>query len=194
MTYTTYADAWAPASGRRSAAYNIGLILAGSVLVALCAQVAIPLPFSPVPVTGQTFGVLLVGALLGSRRGALALLTYVVEGIAGLPVFALGKVGPAILLGPTGGYLVGFIAAAWLVGYLSERGMDRRLWSSVVSMTAGTAVILFFGVTWLCPFTGLGSALALGCFPFLPGAVAKILLAAALLPAGWKLIGRRSSR
>jgi biotin transport system substrate-specific component len=163
--------------------------LAGSWLIALSAQVAIPLPFSPVPVTGQTLAVLLVGALLGSRRGSLAVLAYIAQGLAGLPVFAGGALGMARLLGPTGGYLVGFAAAAFLVGLLAERGWDRRVLTTAAAMILGNLVIYAIGALWLAPFVGgLEQALATGVLPFIPGDLVKIVAAALLLPAGWKLL------
>lgn len=122
-------DAVWPKKGRRRLVF---LVVAGSVLIALLAQLEIPL--QPVPITGQTFGVLLVGALLGSRLGAVTVLTYLAWGAIGLPVFAGGISGPARLVGPTGGYLVGFVGAAFLVGWLSERGWDRRILTTAVAM------------------------------------------------------------
>jgi biotin transport system substrate-specific component len=152
--------------------------------------VAIPLPFSPVPVTGQTLAVLLVGALLGSRRGSLAVLAYIAQGLAGLPVFAGGALGMARLLGPTGGYLVGFVAAAFLVGLLAERGWDRRVLTTAAAMMLGNLVIYAIGALWLAPFVGgPEQALATGVLPFIPGDLVKIAAAALLLPAGWKLLG-----
>jgi len=190
-SYTTYADLYRPQARSHALAYNVLLVIGGSLLVAAIAQIAIPVPFSPVPITGQTFGVLLVGALLGSRRGALALLAYLAEGIMGLPVFAGGAFGLARLMGPTGGYLVGFVGAAWLVGYLSEIGFDRKVWTTLVAMTLGNVVIFFFGVLWLGMYVGWEKALPLGLYPFLTGSVVKTALAAALLPVGWKLIGKK---
>ncbi len=188
---TLFVDLFRPATRRSSLVYQVAIILAASIFVALCAQLAFDLPFSPVPVTGQTFAVLLVGALLGSRRGALALIAYAAEGAAGLPVFAMGRAGAAVLFGPTGGYIFGFILAAWLVGLLAEKGWDRRFPTAVIAMSIGTAVIFLFGASWLAPVVGADKVLALGVMPFLPGALVKIVLAAALLPAGWKLLGMR---
>lgn len=170
------------------------LVLGGSVLIALAAQVAIPLPFSPVPVTGQTFAVLLVGALLGSRRGALSLLAYLAEGAVGLPVFAGGGSGLPWLLGPTGGYLVGFVAAAFVTGWLTERGWDRRIHTTALAMLIGNGVIYLCGLPWLARFVGADRVLALGLWPFVPGDLIKLALAALALPSGWKLmaqVGRR---
>ena len=165
------------------------LILSGSLLVALASQVAIPLPFSPVPVTGQTFAVLLVGATLGSRRGALSVLAYLVGGALWLPVFGGGAAGPARLIGPTGGYLLGFVAAAWIIGWLCERSWGRRVRTAVLAMLAGNAVIYLFGLPWLAVFVGADRVLVQGLFPFLIGDLIKLVLAALALSSGWKLSG-----
>jgi len=177
---------------RNALLYDAALILGGSLFIALSAQISIQLPFSPVPITGQTFAVLLVGALLGSRRGSLAVLAYIAEGVAGLPVFAGGAAGPARLIGPTGGYLVGFVAAAYLVGLLAERGWDRRIGATAAAMVLGNLVIYTIGALWLATFVGgLAQAVKLGVVPFIPGDVLKIVAAALLLPGGWKLLGMR---
>jgi biotin transport system substrate-specific component len=166
------------------------LVVGASLLVALSAQVVVPLPYSPVPVTGQTFAILLVGALLGSRRGLFAILAYLAEGAAGLPVFAGGTGGAFYFFGPTGGYLLGFLPAVWVVGRLSEAGWDRRPWSAAVAMATGNIVILGCGAAWLLPFAGLEGAVTAGVLPFLPGDLLKIALAATLLPTGWKALSR----
>ncbi len=187
-----YADLLRPTMRRSALLYDAALVLGASLVIALSAQVAIQLPFSPVPITGQTMAVLLVGALLGSRRGALAVLAYIAEGLAGLPVFAGGAAGLARLFGPTGGYLVGFVAAAFLVGWLAERGWDRRFGTTLAAMTLGNLVIYGVGAVWLAVFVGgLSRAWSLGVLPFLPGDAIKIVLAAVLLPGGWKLLGMR---
>ena len=173
---------------RRSVLVNSALVLAGSIGIAFSAQIAIPL--MPVPVTGQTFAVLLVGALLGGRLGAAAVLAYLAEGAIGLPVFSGLAGGAAHHVGPTGGYLAAFLPAAWIVGALCERGWDRRTFTAAVAMTIGTIVILAGGVSWLAAFTGVEKALTLGLYPFLIGAVIKIALAALALPLGWKLLGK----
>ena len=188
----TYVDVFRPLTRRHAIAYDAALVLGGSMFVALAAQVAIRLPFSPVPVTGQTLAVLLVGALLGSRRGAWSLLAYLLEGLAGLPVFAGGASGPAYALGPTGGYLLGFVAAAFVVGWRAERGWDRRLGSTALAMVAGNVAIYACGLGWLALFVGR-QALALGLFPFLAGDLVKLVLAAIALPLGWRLIGRNGA-
>lgn len=180
--------------GPRSTLYvDAALIMAGGLLVALLAQVRIVLPFTPVPITGQTFAVLLVGAALGSRRGAASLALYLLQGSLGLPVFAGGKSGLITLLGPTGGYLVGFVVAAFLVGYLAERGLDRRWFTALPAFLAGEIVIYLFGLPWLATFVGLEKALLGGLWPFLPGDFIKALFAAAALPSAWALI-RASER
>lgn len=166
------------------------LVLAGSALIAASAWIAVPLPFSPVPVTAQTFAVLLVGSVLGARRGAAAAIAYLGEGSLGLPVFAGGSGGAHVLAGPTGGYLAGFVAGAWLCGFLAERGWDRRVLTTVVSMVFGNVAILAPGLLWLSRFVGTERVQALGLVPFLPGDVVKIASAAVILPLGWRLIAR----
>ena len=166
------------------------LILGGSLFIAVAAQLQFPVPFSPVPVTGQTFAVLLLAAIYGSKRGPAAVLTYLTLGFSGLPVFAGGAFGAARLLGPTAGYLAGFLGAAWIVGRLSERGWDRRPWSAAASMIIGNLVIYTAGAAWLCKFVGWDSVLTTGVLPFLAGDALKIALAILLVPVGWKLIGR----
>ncbi|HPQ39808.1 MAG TPA: biotin transporter BioY, partial [bacterium] len=145
---------------------TLTLVLTGTLLITLLARVAIPLPFSPIPFTGQTLAVLLVGALLGSRLGALTVAAYVAQGAAGLPVFAQGA-GPAYLAGPTGGYLLGCIAAAWITGCLAERGWDRSFFTAAMAMLAGNTAIYLVGLTWLMMFTGPGEVLSLGLYPFI---------------------------
>lgn len=163
--------------------YNTLLVATGSLVIAALAQLEILLPFSPVPITAQTFAVLAVGMALGSTRGALAVLAYLLEGSAGLPVFAGGAAGFVYLFGPTGGYLIGFLPAAYLVGWLAERGWDKRLWSAILGMIAGTVIIFAFGLGWLANFIPGNTLLTMGLYPFLPGAAIKVMLAAALLPA-----------
>lgn len=164
------------------------LISAGALLVALLAQVRIPLPFTPVPLTGQTFAVLLVGAALGARRGLASLSLYTLIGALGLPVFAGGAAGLAYAFGPTGGYLAGFIVAAFVVGLLAERGLERSIRTSILPFLAGTLVIYIFGAGWLAVLFGLEKALELGVTPFLLGDAIKLALAAIALPAAWKLV------
>lgn len=174
-----------------SALADISLILLGALFVAALAQVRIPL--QPVPITGQTLAVLLVGMALGTRRGALAIVAYLAMASAGLPLFTGGGAGLAYMAGPTGGYLVGFVAAAALVGWLAERGFDRNLWTTLFAMVLGNAVIYLFGVAWLSHLVGgWQNALATGVYPFLLGDALKALLAALLLPAAWRLLKLQS--
>lgn len=164
-----------------TAAFELLRVAAGAGLVALLSQLRIVLPWTPVPITGQTFGVLLIPAALGALRGTLAVFIYLVAGIAGLPVFSGSGVGWQHLLGPTGGYLVGFLAAAMLVGKASELGLLRRWSSRLLLLLLGNIIIYLFGSAWLARSVGLVRALALGVLPFLAGDAAKLLLAAALL-------------
>ncbi len=167
------------------------LVVAFSLVTALSAQAAVPLPFTPVPITGQTFGVLLSGALLGPRLGAMAMLLYLAEGGAGLPFFAGGAAGAMKFWGPTGGYLLAYPLAAALTGFLAARGWDRRFGTMLLAMLLGSVVIFALGAGWLAHFVGLGRAWGMGVAPFLPGDGLKAFLAAGLLPAGWKMLGRR---
>jgi biotin transport system substrate-specific component len=172
--------------------WDIGLIVAFGTLMAAFARISIPL--IPVPITGQTLGVLLTGALLGSRRGGAAMLVYLAEGLAGLPVFALGHnawtptAGVPVIVGPTAGYLFSYPVAAFLVGWLAEHGWDRTFWRSVPAMLAGELVIYAIALPWLARYVGLGHTLQLGLLPFIPGDAIKLLLAAAVLPSGWRLL------
>ena len=172
------------------AARDVTLVVGGGLLIAAAAQVKLVLPFTPVPVTGQTFAVLLIGALLGARRGAAAAMTYLALGVMGLPVFAAAPPGPAALFSPTAGYLAGFVGAAWVTGSLSERGWDRRPWTAALAMFIGSLVIFACGLLWLGRYTGWSNVLQTGLLPFIPGDLLKIALATALLPAGWKLFGK----
>lgn len=183
----TLAEATVPRGGLLRDAL---LVVGGSLLTALCARIVIPLPFTPVPITAQTFAVLLIGAALGARRGAAAIGLYVLEGLLGLPVFAGGAAGLARLLGPTGGYLVGFIAAAYLTGTLAERGWDRTVRFAVGAMAAGNLVVYLFGIPWLAVFLGWPDAVSKGFLPFIPGDVAKLAAAAIVLPGTWALVRR----
>lgn len=184
---STIADVFKPCNRTRGIVFDAIIVICGSLLVGLSAQIKGYLPISPVPITGQTFAVLMLGALLGSRRGVLAMVAYLIEGALGLPVFSNG-VGLATLIGPTGGYLVGFIAAAYLVGILAEMGWDRWVFIIVAAMFAGVVVLYAFGVCWLAIMTNLRTALTVGLYPFIVGDILKVVLAAAVLPAGWKLL------
>jgi len=186
----TYAELWRPTEKVNARMYDIGLVIGGSILVALCAQVSFHIPFNPVPITGQTFGVLLVGVLLGSKRGSLAILTYLAEGSVGLPFFAGGSSGFPYLVGPTGGYLLGFVLAAFIVGKLAELGWDKQIYTVIPVMVLGTSAIFATGLLWLSRFVGTAEVLEIGLYPFLPGALLKIVFAAIILPLGWRFIGR----
>ena len=183
----TVADFLRPCEKRYALVYDIVLIVGGSLLIAVSAQIAIGFP---VPITGQTFAVLMIAALLGARRGVACLLAYFAEGAAGLPVFAQAKFGLATFAGPTGGYLVGFVVAAFVVGLLAEKGWDRRFWTTVLAMVIGNIIIYAFGLSWLSILTDLRTALSLYLLPYIPGDILKILLAAAALPSAWKIIRR----
>ena len=182
-TPAVFADAVWPADG---AVQHAALIALGSLVIALSAQLVVHLPFTPVPITGQSFGVLYVGALLGSRRGAAAAALYLLEGASGLPFFA-----GATLLGPTLGYLAGFVPAAYLTGWLAERGWDRRPWTAFAMTILGSAPILALGLLGLWRFAGPAGLLAQGLWPFLPGDLVKAAASAGLLPLGWKFLGAR---
>lgn len=193
----TVADVFRPGSVVWSRFYDTALIVGGSLIIAISAQISVWLPFSPVPVTGQTFAVLILGALLGARRGALCILVYLLEGSAGLPVFAGGAAGFAWMLGPTGGYLSGFVIAAWVVGRLCERGWDRNVMKTAFAMLIGNVCLYTPGVIWLSCLAvvsgsgfSLGRILRVGVYPFVAGDVIKITLAAVLLPCGWRLLSR----
>ena len=169
--------------------WKLVLVLAGSALIGLAAQVRIPVPFSPVPVTGQTFAVLLVAASLG-RLGLASVIAYLIEGAAGLPAFAGGASGAAYVTGPTGGYLLGFALAAAVVGSAAERGWDRHLGSALAAMLLGEVAIYVCGLAWLARFVPAERLLDAGLLPFIPGDLFKMVLAALALPTAWRFAGR----
>ena len=172
---------------------HLALILAGTLLISLAAQVRFYLPGNPIPVTGQTFAVLLAGGALGFRRGMASTTIYLLLGLVGLPVFAGGRNGLEVILGASGGYIVGFILAAGIVGRLAELGWDRNLFGSVGAMLLGSAVVYLVGVPWLAIAARqpMGWALANGLEPFLLGDALKIGLAAVAFPVAWWVVGRR---
>ena len=179
----------------KSVTADLAVIAAGAALTAGAAQLVIPM--WPVPITGQTFAVLFVGATLGSLRGALSMLLYVGLGVAGLPVFAEGGAGLAKLAGPTGGYMIGFVLAAALVGWLAQKQWDRKVLGTIGAFLAGTAVIYAVGLPWLSVALGqlgypndLSATLQAGLYPFIPGDLLKALAAGGLLPLVWKLTTR----
>ncbi len=176
---------------KRHWAGQVALVIMGTITVALLAQISIPLPFTPVPVTGQTLGVLLVGGALGGFLGGTSLLLYLVAGAVGLPVFAPHASGA--VFGPTGGYLVGFIVMAWLVGWLAEHGWDRSLGKSIAAMVLAEVVLYLIAVPWLGVYVGFNHAIALGFLPFVLGDSVKLLIAGALFPVAWKIVGAKPS-
>jgi biotin transporter BioY len=190
LTNATYAGLLRPSKKAYAGLYDVALIIGGSLFIAVSSRLKIFLPFSPVPITGQTFAVLMIGALSGAWRGSLSVLLYIIMGMTGLSVFALGG-GFLVLLGPTGGYLVGFIAAAYITGLLAERGWDRRFETTILAMAFGNMAIYAFGLLWLCCLMGVSrTVLVMGLYPFIIGDLLKIALAAVLLPSGWKLLNR----
>ncbi len=176
----------------RTLVQNILLVLFFAGITALCTQITFRIGW--VPITGQTFAVLLAGALLGSKRGAMSQLTYLAVGAMGAPVFAGYMGGPAVFAGPTAGYLIGFVPAAYVVGLLAERGWDRRVWTAVLAMFIGSVVLYAFGLSWLSIWLNRfgvdSSVFAVGLVPFLPGDALKIALAATVLPYGWARLNR----
>jgi biotin transport system substrate-specific component len=172
---------------------DVALVFAGALFIYLTSKVVIPVAGSPVPITGQTFGVLLVGGALGLRRGAVAVAMYVLLGVVGLPFFAEGKGGLTVIWGATGGYLIGFIVAGAVVGRLAELGWDRKIGGALGAMVVGSAMIYAIGLPWLKVVTGLTveETIAQGLTPFLIGDAIKIILAAVLFPAAWWVVGRR---
>ncbi|MEH1017830.1 biotin transporter BioY [Micromonospora sp. CPCC 206060] len=170
-------------------------VVLGTALTALAAQVVVPIPGSPVPVTGQTFAVLLIAACLGPARGLASQVLYLVLGAAGLPVFTQGAHGVHVLVGATGGYLVGFLLASLIAGAGSRRGTDRTVLRELAVLALASAAIYACGVTWLAIVTGMGpgKAVAVGMTPFLVGDALKAVLASSLLPATWKLLTRLDS-
>ena len=169
-----------------SALTKAALVVFGSLLLAVSAQFKIPL--YPVPVTGQTLVVLLIGMTYGPRLGGITMAAYLFEGSIGLPVFAGGAAGMAVLFGPTGGYLFGFLLAAVAMGYLAERGMGRSVVSTVIAMVIGNMVIYLCGASWLAVFIGFGKAMAAGVLPFLYGDALKLAVAAGLMPLAWHAV------
>ena len=183
---TLMGAALAPLDWTRSA----GLVIVFSLFIAASAQFSIQI--GPVPITGQSFAVLLTGALLGSRLGAAAVIAYLIEGAIGLPFFAGGGAGIVRFFGPTGGYLVAFPAAAFITGAFAEHGWDKRYPTAVAAMAIGSALILLGGWAWFAVLTNTPSlaAFKIAVLPFLAGDVIKIALAAAVLPTGWALLRR----
>ncbi len=190
---TTLADALWPETAAKRRVRAIVLAVAGSLLLTLSAKIQVP--FWPVPMTMQTFAVLVIAMALGPRLGVATVGLYLVEGAVGLPVFAGTPergIGLAYMAGPTGGYLAGFLGAAALLGWLNTRGWDRRPLTALAAMALGTFVIFALGFAWLAALIGADKAWVHGVLPFLPGAALKIALAAAVLPLAWKWVRRRA--
>src|SRR5207253_849725 len=175
---------------RGRVAVDMLLVIGASVLVAIAAQIAIPIPFSPVPLTLQPLAVLLVGVTLGSTRGAAALALYLLEGASGLPVFAQGHGGALWLLAPTAGYLYSYPVAAWIAGWFSERGWGNSVVRAVAGMLTALAVIYLGGWSWLAMLSGARAAFTMGVAPFVAADILKIAIGAALLPQAQKLVSR----
>lgn len=182
----------------RTRTVDATLVVGGALFVALCSQVQVPLGFTPVPINGLTFASMVVGGGLGLRRGAAAMGLFWFAGLAGLPFYAGGESGWQVASGATGGYLIGAIAAALLMGVIAERGGDRRIASSVAAMILANAVLIYVpGTLWLAHvldapvFGGAGSAYALGLAPFIVGDALKLVLAGLVLPAAWRFLGDR---
>jgi len=213
LPYPTLIDALWRNHRTRGIARDAVLVLGFSMLTVACARIgfALPspigrayigvlghlgivLPNTPVPVSGQTFAVLLSGLLLGSKRGALAILTYLAYGFMGFGVFALGAnawspsaiPGVPVMLGPTAGHLYGFPVAAFVVGLLAERGWDRHMPTTLLTMALGSLLVYAFGLSWLARYAGLDTVLPLGFYPFVPGDMVKAMTAATLLPGAWR--------
>jgi len=169
---------------------QVGLVIGFSLLTALSAQIVIPI--GPVPITGQTFAVLLTGALLGSRLGAITMIVYLLEGAIGLPFFSGAHGGILHLMGPTGGYLVAFPAGAFITGAFAEHGWDRKFLTAAAAMAIGSIVIMLSGWLWFSLVMKTSPAITLFAtvLKFIPGDIIKISLAAAVLPSGWKLLKR----
>ena len=183
-------------------ARHVALIVAGALFIYLTSLIVIPLPGNPVPITGQTLGVLVAGGALGFRRGVLATLLYIAIGVLGFPAFAEHKSGLGVIasyqdgrliLGATGGYLLGFLLASGIVGRLAELGWDRHLGGSIAAMLIGNAAIYAIGLPWLMAATGFTAAetIAKGLVPFIPGDLLKVVVAAGIFPIAWWIVGRR---
>jgi biotin transport system substrate-specific component len=172
------------------------LVLAGTGLVAGAAQISIKLPFTPVPITGQTFAVVLVGASLGAVRGTASLMLYLWLGVLGAPIYAHHDHGWSVITSASGGYIVGFVLAAAVTGILAERNWDKTVSSAIAAMLTGNVIIYLVGLPWLAVVlnTDLEKTLEYGLYPFVPGDVFKLYLAAALLPGAWRLVQRTSDR
>jgi biotin transport system substrate-specific component len=169
---------------------DVALVLAGAALTALGAQIAIHTGASPVPITGQTLAVVLTAASLGPVRGTAVQVLYILTALVGLPFYAEASGGYDVVFGATGGYVIGFIPAAYLIGLAAKHGADRKLWKSVPLFVAGQAVIFAIGVPWLAASTGqsLDWALENGFYPFILGGLVKAAIAAVVLGGAWQIV------
>lgn len=182
------------AAPRTNALANLMLVVAASLVTAAMAQLEIRMPWTPVPISGQSFAVLLSGAVLGARRAFLAQLLYLTEGAVGMPFFSGGAAGAAHLVGPTGGYLAAFPFAAAITGALAERGFTRTPLAMFAAMLSGSVIIFGLGLAQLANFVPAGSLLSAGLLPFIPGDLIKSAIAAGVFPLVWKLVGRFGGR
>lgn len=175
---------------------NVAVVVGASLVLAVSAQVAVPLPFSPVPMTLQPLALLLIGGTLGARRGFAAALLYLFEGLCGAPVFSMGRSGIGMLLGPTAGYLYAFPFCAMIAGYAADRGWTKNVLTTALSMAAALSVNHLFGWAWLSTVMNFGAenAFITGVVPFLPGDLIKIAIAAALLPSVQRMVGSRKTQ
>jgi biotin transport system substrate-specific component len=178
----------------RGVVMDVVLVAAGAAVTAIAAQVQVPL--WPVPITGQTLAVLLVGSALGALRGALSMVLYAVLGIAGLPVFSEASSGIAVVLGPSGGYIIGFVFAAAFTGWIAQRSWDRRILRAILSFLGGIVVTFAFGLPWLAIALGLNwdQTLQGGLYPFIPGGIIKMFIAAGVVAVAWKHVEREDRR
>lgn len=183
---SSFVDVIRPSSKLLARTFDVVCIIGAALVLGFLSQFKIHLWFTPVPITLQTFGVMMIGALLGSKRGALSIMSYLAMGVLGLPVFG----GIASLVGPLGGYFLGFVLSAYLVGLLLERGWRESVIWTMISFILGSLVILVVGAYWLSFFVGSENALALGVYPFLLGDLLKVGVASLALPSGWKALQR----
>lgn len=161
------------------------LITTGSWIIAGLAQFAINLPFTPVPITGQTLGVLFVATTLGAKKGIGSVATYILQGVMGLPFFAEGNAGIQVLYGPTAGYLAGFLIASYVIGLAAEKNKDRKFKTAFPSFLIGYIIIFTCGITWLSQFVGFTNAVSQGLLPFIPGEIIKLVILSIALPTAW---------
>ncbi len=172
-------------SKRYPIAFNIGIVLLGTMLLAMLSKITVFLPFTPVPVTGQTFGVILIAMLFGAKRSVITMLTYIAEGLAGLPVFAGSTLGIARIVGPTGGYILGFVVAAYVVGFLADKGWTKSFFKVFIASAIGSIVIYVFGVARLNMFLGFEKAIVSGVVPFIIGDLVKIFMITIIMKSLW---------